>query len=93
MARQIAHRTPSPAYRKFMDLMQHGDDFLKYELLREARAWYKKALSLDVKTIKKEKVREKIVECEKKLAFERRVIWILVAIAVLFIGAFIVFGK
>jgi hypothetical protein len=76
-----------------MDLMQHGDDFLKYELLREARDWYKKALALDVKTVKKEKVKEKIEECEKKLAFERRVVWLLVAIAALFVGAFIIFGK
>jgi len=76
-----------------MDLMQHGDDFLKYELLREARDWYKKALELDVKTVKKEKVKERIDECEKKLAFERRVIWILVAIATVFGLAFIIFGK
>lgn len=93
MARQIAHRTPSPAYRKFMDLMQHGDDFLRYDLLREARAWYRKALEMDVKTVKKERVKAKIDECEKKLAFERRVIWMLVAIASLFIAAIVIFGK
>ncbi len=89
----MVHRTLSPAYRKFMDLKQHGDDFLKFELLREARDWYKKALAMDVKTVKREKVKEKIDECEKKLTFERRVIWVLVAITTLLVLAFIAFGK
>lgn len=93
MTHQTTHRTLSPSYRKFLDLMQHGDDFLKIELLKEARAWYRKALAMNVRTVKNNAVKAKIEECEKKLAFERRVIRILVAIAALFALGFIIFGK
>lgn len=93
MVRHYVHRTLSPGLRKFMDLMQHGDDFLKYDLLREAKAWYQKALSLNVKTVEKERVREKIVECDRRLAFERRVILTLTAIAALLMIAYFVFRK
>lgn len=76
-----------------MDLMQHGDDFLKYDLLREAKAWYQKALSLNVKTVEKERVREKIAECDKRLAYEKRVVWSLTALAALLILLFVIFKR
>jgi len=38
----------SPAENDFIDFMQRGDDFYKIELLRQAKAWYNKALSLNI---------------------------------------------
>ena len=66
--------------REFIDYMQHGDDFFKIELWRPARSWYKKALALNIET---EKVKHKIAECDRKQAFEVKVIWTLVVIAAL----------
>jgi hypothetical protein len=70
---------------QFQDFMQHGDDFYKIELWRLAKAWYKLALDLDIEA---EKVRRKIAACDQSLAYERKVLWILFAIA-LFITSLI----
>ncbi len=78
MEHHLLESTLTPAERKFLDLMRHGDNFLKIELLRPAKSYYKKALELNLET---EKVKEKIAECDKLLAFEIKVIWILVVIA------------
>ena len=67
---------------EFKDFMQHGDDFFKIELWRPAKAWYKRALDLNIDS---EKVRNKIAECDRLMAYEVRVIWILVAIAALIV--------
>lgn len=72
------HNEFNSKFAKFQDFMQHGDDFCKIELWRPAKAWYKLALDLDIEA---EKVRRKIAECDQSLVFERKVIWILVAIA------------
>jgi len=61
-----------------MDLMQHGDDFLKIELLRPAKSYYQRALELHPDS---EEIKLKIADCDRLLAFERKVIWILVSIA------------
>lgn len=63
---------------EFRDLVQHGDDFFRIQLLRHARSWYKKALPFNMDT---EILNQKIAECNKFLSFERKVIWILLAIA------------
>ena len=78
----------SHAEIELMDLMQHGDDFLKIELLRPAKSWYHKALALNLKT---ELVREKITECDRLIAFENKVIKILVAIAAVIVLAVLFF--
>jgi hypothetical protein len=78
MAQHASETTMNPAEREFMDLMQHGDDLLKIELLRPARTWYQRALKLNIET---KKVEQKIAECDRLLAFERKVIRILAAIA------------
>ena len=80
--------TLTPVERKYLDLMRHGDNFLKIELLRPAKSYYQKALELNLET---DKVKEKIAECDRLLAFELKVIWILVAIAVAFVLAFLIF--
>lgn len=78
MANHLLQFTWSPAEREFMDRVQHGDDFLKVQLLRYAREWYRKALEMNIET---EMVRQKIAECDRLIALETKVIRILVAIA------------
>jgi len=84
----MAHHHPetpmNPAEVEFMDLMQHGDDFLKIQLLRPAKSWYKKALKMNLETAK---VEQKIAECDRLLAFEMKVIRILAAVAAVIILA------
>ena len=86
MEPHILESTLSPAERRFLDLMRHGDNFLKIELLRPAKSYYEKALELNIET---EKVKEKIAECDRLLAFELKVIWILVAISAVLVLAYI----
>lgn len=88
MESHILESTLTPAERKFLDLMRHGDNFLRIELLRPAKSYYKKALELNIDTYK---VEQKIAECDRQLAFELKVIWILVIIAACFVLAFILF--
>ncbi len=90
MAHHATESVSSQAERAFEDLMQHGDDFLKIELLRPAKSWYKKALALNIEP---EKVKEKIAECDRLLAFEIKVIKILVAIAAVVILVLLVRQK
>ena len=80
----------SHAEVKFLDFMQHGDDFFKVELLRPAKAWYLKALELNIDT---ENVKLKIAECNRLLAFEVKVIKILVVISAAIVLAFFIFGN
>ena len=82
MAHHTGESTMSPAEREFMDMMQHGDDLLKIELLRPAKKWYQRALKLKMET---QKVEQKIAECDRLLAFEIKVIKILVAVAAVLI--------
>jgi hypothetical protein len=82
-------RMLNAAELEFMDYMQHGDDFLKIELLRPAVSWYKKALKLNIDNVK---VQERIAKCEKMLDYERRVAIILgiIAIALILIYSFFI---
>jgi|WetSurSiteA1Bulk_404760.scaffolds.fasta_scaffold273420_1 hypothetical protein len=72
------------AERKFRDYMKHGDDFCKIELWRPARNWYKKALALN---IERERVMQKIADCDRSIAYEVKIIWRLVAIAAVLVLA------
>jgi hypothetical protein len=88
MSHPASETSLSPAEREFMDLMQHGDDFLKIELLRPAKSWYQKALKLNIET---GKVEQKIIQCDEMLAFEIKVIRILTAIAALLVIVYFIF--
>ena len=77
----------NPAERKFFDYMQHGDDFCKIELWRPAKNWYKKALELNIES---ENILQKIADCDKSIANEVKIIWRLVAIAVVLILACVI---
>jgi len=82
MSHETAETKLSPVEQEFNDAIQHADDFYKIELLRPAKKWYQKALELNIEN---EKVKQKIVECDKLLAFERKVIVILTAVALVII--------
>lgn len=82
MAHAIDESTLSPAQRKFLDLMNHGDDLLKIELLRPAKTWYKRALEMHMET---DKVMRKIAECDRLIRFEQKVIAILAAVAAIIV--------
>jgi hypothetical protein len=76
--------------RDFLDYMQHGDDLMKVELLRNARIWYQQALELNMET---GMVKQKIAECDRLLAYERKIVWILLGIASALILAYLIFFK
>ena len=80
MEHHILESTLTPAERRFWDLMRHGDNFFKIELLRPAKSYYQKALEFNLET---DKVKQKIADCNRLLAFEVKVIWILLVIAAL----------
>ena len=86
MEHSILQSTLSHSEREYLDLMRHGDNFFKIELLRPAKSYYKKALQLNIET---DKVKQRIEECDRLLDFEIKVIWILVIIAACFVLAFI----
>jgi hypothetical protein len=76
----------SPADRHLADLLRQADDFFKIELLRPARSYYEKALLFDPAS---KKIQHQISECDRLLAFERKVIWILLAVTAVLVGAFL----
>ena len=78
----------TPADRKMTELMQQADDFFKIELLRPAKTYYERALALDAKN---KKAMHRITECDRMLAFEMKVIWILVVLAAVLVGAYFLF--
>jgi hypothetical protein len=86
MANTSVENTIRPVEKDYSDYTQRGDDFLKIGLLRHAKNWYKKALELHIES---EKIMQKIGECDKELAFERKVVFILVAVAVAIICLYI----
>jgi len=76
------------AGNRFDEYILRGDDFLKIELLRQAKNWYLKALAIDSEN---DYVKSRISECEKKLAFENRVTLILVVTATAILIAYFLF--
>jgi hypothetical protein len=61
----------------FNEFVERGDDFYKIQLLRQAIAWYRKAYDINNKN---ETVLSRITECERLLAFETKVVYILLFI-------------
>ncbi len=90
MGHDSSETAMSHAEIQFLDLMRHGDDFFKIELLRPAKAWYLKALELNIDT---ENVKLKIAECNRLLVFEVKVIKILGVILAAIVLAFFILGK
>ena len=86
MAQNIYELTMDSNERIFLDMMQHGDDFFKIELLRQAKHCYQKALETNIEP---ELVKEKIAKCEQLLAYENKVILILSIIAVVGLAVYL----
>ena len=80
--------TTNTSESNFTDYMQRGDDFYKIELLRQAKSWYEKALNLDLDN---EMVKFRISECERKLAFENKVVYILISIGSILAVFYLIF--
>ena len=78
------------AERNFAEFMLRGDDFFKIELLRQAKSWYSKALNLFPGN---ETVKHQLAECERLLAFERKVVRILMAVAAVLLLVYLIAAR
>lgn len=74
--------------KKFRELMKEADGFFKIELLRQANNRYKRALRFNIET---DIVNSQISECEKMLAFERKVTYILIATSAVLVLIYFLF--
>ena len=77
MSNDSLENMESTTLRDFKDFLQKGDDFFKIELLRPAKIWYSKALSLNIQT---DLVKSKIDECDRLLTFENKIIKVVLSI-------------
>jgi len=87
MGHSTSGKTLNPTERDFEDAMQHGDDFFKIELLRQAKKWYLKALDLNLET---DRVKHQIAECDKLIAYERKIVSILGVIASVIVLVYVI---
>ena len=83
MAHHEEHIPATPEEAQFYDCLKNGDDFMKIEIYRLARFWYRKALETGIQT---EMIRQKLAELEEKSRFERKVIAVLGIIAVFIVA-------
>ncbi len=83
MAHHEEHIPATPEEAIFYDCLKNGDDFMKIEIYRLARFWYRKALETGIRT---EMISEKLAGLEEKSRFERKVIAILGIIAAIIIA-------
>jgi TPR repeat protein len=90
MKHNNSESTANSAQSNFTDYMQRGDDFYKIELLRQAKSWYEKALNLNHDN---EIVKSRISECQRKLAFENKVVYILISIGSILVALYLIFLK
>lgn len=88
MAHSISTSQMSPAERDFSDRISHADDFFKIELLRQAKSWYLKALEMNIET---EMVKKRIAECDRLLAYENKVVAVLLSLAAVVVVTIILF--
>jgi len=88
MAHTSTHQPLNAAESQFMEYMRRADDFFKISLLRQARSLYTKALGLGFET---EHVEKQIAECNRLLAYETKVAYILTAIAAIAVAAALLF--
>ncbi len=78
----------SPEEKKFNECMTNGDNYFKIEIYRLAKEWYNRALETG---INKNVVETKLQELNKKIASERKTIFILLGIAAVIILSAIIF--
>ena len=73
----------SPQEKQFNDYIRRGDDFLIISIYRHAMTWYSKALKLHIND---ELVSKKIHEVSEYQHFEKKVIFRILATAVVIIA-------
>jgi hypothetical protein len=88
MQHSTLETTEASSDRKLNEMMQQADDFFKIEILRPAKTYYERALAMDPKN---SKAMHRITECNRMLAFEMKVIWSLLGLAVILVGAYLLF--
>ncbi len=86
MANTLSNATSDLPERKLMDLISHGDDFMKIELFRPALSYYRRALDLNPGN---KVIGRNIEECKRLLVVEIKAIRILVAIAAVIISLYL----
>lgn len=74
MAHHEVNTSQNPEQQLFQDYMMRGDDFFKIEIFRSARNWYEKALNMKMD---EEKVKQRIEECNRQLAYEKKIFTVL----------------
>ncbi len=77
----------SPEEKKFNEYLSRGDDFMKIELFRNAKLWYKKALELNPSD---PVAQQKFNDVSIKLKNESRVIFTLFVIAAVIVGIVVI---
>jgi hypothetical protein len=78
----------SLAENDFIEFMQRGDDFYKIELLRQAKVWYNKALSLNVEN---DRAKSLISECDRLLSYESKVVYIVISVSTALLFLYFIF--
>lgn len=86
MKDDISETSLSIRERDFRAFMRYGDDFFKIELLRPAKSWYKKAAELNPES---EKALQRITVCDQLIAYENKVIAILLLIAIAIVSIYL----
>lgn len=89
----MAHHEPekelSREERIFAENMQRADDFFKIEIFRSSKAWYLKALEMNIDNAN---ITKRIAECDRLLKYERKVFGILgIVAACILVAAFLIF--
>ncbi|MDD5571447.1 MAG: hypothetical protein PHD97_09890 [Bacteroidales bacterium] len=83
MAHTETNTNLSPEETKFNEYITRGEDFCKIEIYRNAKEWFQKALEMNINNIL---VKEKIDICDKKIKKEKKIIYTIVAAAILIIA-------
>ncbi len=86
MAHHTSETTLTPDEQKLSELFRQADDYFKIELLRPAKTYYQRALALDPKNTR---AKQRISECDKLLAYEIKVMWILVVVTIVLVGSYL----
>ena len=86
MAHHTSETTLTREEQKLAELFRQADDYFKIELLRPAKTYYERALALDPNNTK---AKQRITECEQLLAYEKKIMWILVGVTAVLVGAYL----
>ncbi len=83
MAHHDNNENLSPEEKKFRELMQNGDDFLKIEIYRSAIHKYREAAKMHIDDATAQK---KVEECHVLLQKENKAIYIILAVAAVIVA-------